>query len=68
VTMVGCVHEPALLIAAELAVALSSPAVRYGDLDGHFDLQGDPTQARFVIRDGLLIAGESPGLGCTVAL
>ena len=67
-TMVGCVHEPALLIAAELAVALSSPAVRYGDLDGHFDLQSDPTVARFVVKDGSLIAGESPGLGCTVEL
>jgi L-Ala-D/L-Glu epimerase len=67
-TMVGCVHEPALLISAELAVALSSPAVRYGDLDGHFDLIGDPTVARFTVRDGSLIAGESPGLGCTVDL
>ncbi len=67
-TMVGCVHEPALLISAELAVALSSPAVRYGDLDGHFDLLGDPTVARFVVKDGQLIAGESPGLGCTVEL
>jgi L-Ala-D/L-Glu epimerase len=66
--MVGCVHEPALLIAAELAVALSSPAVRYGDLDGHFDLQGDPTVPRFVVQDGMLIAGESPGLGCSVEL
>ena len=42
-TMVGCVHEPALLVAAELAFALGSPAVRYGDLDGFVDLVGDPT-------------------------
>jgi L-alanine-DL-glutamate epimerase-like enolase superfamily enzyme len=67
-TMVGCVHEPALLVAAELAVALSSPAVRYGDLDGHIDLRGDPTEPRFTLRDGCLIASESPGLGCDVDL
>ncbi len=68
VTMVGCVHEPALLIAAELAFALSSPAVRYGDLDGHFDLVEDPTFAHFTLQDGSLIASEVPGLGCTVDL
>ncbi|MGC9469899.1 MAG: mandelate racemase/muconate lactonizing enzyme family protein, partial [Anaerolineae bacterium] len=67
-TMVGCLHEPALLIAAELAFALSSPAVRYGDLDGHIDLVQDPTQPRFVSKDGWLIATDVPGLGCTVSL
>lgn len=67
-TMVGCVHEPALLIAAELAFALSSPVVRYGDLDGHFDLIQDPTRAHFVVQEGSLIASDVPGLGCTVEL
>lgn len=67
-TMVGCVHEPALLIAAELAFALSSPAVQYGDLDGHFDLVGDPTRAGFRLEEGWLIATDVPGLGCTVEL
>lgn len=67
-TMVGCVHEPALLIAAELAFALSSPTVRYGDLDGHFDLVGDPTRQRFLFEDGWMIATDVPGLGCMVEL
>ena len=67
-TMIGCVNEPALLIAAGLAFALSSSAVRYGDLDGHFDLAEDPTQERFALEDGWLIASDVPGLGCTVAL
>jgi hypothetical protein len=66
--MVGCVHEPALLIAAELAFALSSPAVRYGDLDGHVDLVGDPTVPGFAMHDGWLVAKDIPGLGCTVNL
>ncbi len=67
-TMVGCVHEPALLISVELAFALSSPVVRYGDLDGHFDLADDPTVPGFVLEDGWLIARDVPGLGCVVDL
>lgn len=67
-TMVGCINEPALLIAAGLAFALSSPTVRYGDLDGHFDLVGDPTRSRFLLEEGWLIATDVPGLGCTVEL
>lgn len=67
-TMVGSLSEPALLIAAGLAFALSSPAVRYGDLDGHFDLVNDPTVARFIVKDGWLIATDVPGLGCVVNL
>jgi L-alanine-DL-glutamate epimerase-like enolase superfamily enzyme len=67
-TMVGCVHEPALLIAAGLGLALSSPNVRYGDLDGCFDLVGDPTVPGFRLEEGWLIARDGPGLGCTVDL
>jgi L-alanine-DL-glutamate epimerase-like enolase superfamily enzyme len=67
-TMVGCMNEPALLIAAGLAFALSSPNVRYGDLDGHFDLEDDPTIPGFQFQDGWLIAAEIPGLGCRVDL
>ncbi|MGD8820224.1 MAG: enolase C-terminal domain-like protein [Anaerolineae bacterium] len=67
-TMVGCVHEPALLTAAGLGLALSSPNVRYGDLDGHFDLANDPTRAGFFFEDGWLVSRDVPGLGCTVEL
>ncbi|UCC62677.1 MAG: dipeptide epimerase, partial [Anaerolineae bacterium] len=67
-TMVGCVHEPALLIAAGLGLALSSPNVRYGDLDGHFDLIGDPSVPGFRFEGGWLVATDVPGLGCTVEL
>jgi L-alanine-DL-glutamate epimerase-like enolase superfamily enzyme len=67
-TMVGCLNEPALSISAGLALALSSPNVRYGDLDGHFDLENDPTVPGFTFEDGWLIASESPGLGCRVEL
>lgn len=67
-TMVGCVNEPALLIAAGLGFALSSPNVRYGDLDGYFDLLDDPTIPGFIFDKGELIARDVPGLGCTVNL
>jgi L-alanine-DL-glutamate epimerase-like enolase superfamily enzyme len=67
-TMVGCVHEPALLIAAGLGLALSSPNVHYCDLDGHLDLLGDPSFPRFRLQEGWLIAPDVPGLGCTVDL
>jgi L-alanine-DL-glutamate epimerase-like enolase superfamily enzyme len=67
-TMVGCLNEPALSIAAGLALALSSSNVHYGDLDGHFDLENDPTIPGFVFENGWLIANETPGLGCRVDL
>jgi L-alanine-DL-glutamate epimerase-like enolase superfamily enzyme len=67
-TMVSCVNQPALLTAAGLSFALSSPNVAYGDLDGHFDLIGDPTLPGFRIEGGWLIATDVPGLGCTVDL
>ncbi len=67
-TMVSCTIEPALLVSAGLSLALSSPAVRYGDLDGHLDLVDDPSRAGFRIEDGWLIAGEVTGLGYTVEL
>ena len=67
-TIVSCVHKPALLTAAGLSLALSSPNIRYGDLDGHLDLIGDPTVPAFRLEEGWLVATDSPGLGCTVDL
>jgi len=67
-TMVGCFIEPALLIAAGLGLALSSPNVRYADLDGNLDLLNDPSKAGFRLEDGWLIATEVPGLGYNVEL
>lgn len=67
-TMVGCLIEPALLTAAGLSFALSSPNVRYGDLDGYLDLVDDPSSGGFTLKDGWLTASEASGLGCTVQL
>jgi L-alanine-DL-glutamate epimerase-like enolase superfamily enzyme len=67
-TMISCIIEPALLIAAGLSLALSSPNVHYGDLDGHLGLVNDPTRPGFNLEDGCLTASDVPGLGCTVEL
>jgi len=67
-TMISCFIEPALLIAAGLSLALSSPNVHYGDLDGYLDLVNDPSIAGFRLEDGWLIAAEVPGLGYSVNL
>jgi L-alanine-DL-glutamate epimerase-like enolase superfamily enzyme len=63
-TMISCVIEPAMLIAAGLGVALSSPNVSYCDLDGHLELLNDPSIPGFALEEGELIACETPGLGC----
>jgi L-alanine-DL-glutamate epimerase-like enolase superfamily enzyme len=67
-TMVGCLIEPALLTSAGLSFALSSPNVRYADLDGYLDLVEDPSAGSFQLKDGWLTASEASGLGCTVQL
>lgn len=68
VTMISCFIEPALLVAAGLSLALSSPNVRYGDLDGYIDLTNDPSRPGFRFEDGWLIASDVPGLGYSVEL
>lgn len=66
--LVSCVIEPALLISAGLSLALSSPGVRYADLDGSFDLADDPSIGGFALEDGFLKATDVPGLGGNVEL
>jgi L-Ala-D/L-Glu epimerase len=67
-SMVSCLIEPALLTSAGLSLALSSPNVMYGDLDGYLDVMEDPSQAGFHLEEGWLVATDVPGLGYTVNL
>jgi len=62
-TMLGCMDESALSIAAALHLGATHPNVSYYDLDGHLDLTEDPFEALVELHDGCLIAKSGPGLG-----
>jgi L-alanine-DL-glutamate epimerase-like enolase superfamily enzyme len=61
--MWGCNDESRISIAAALHVALASPATRYLDLDGSFDLASDVVAGGFELVDGRLRPAAGPGLG-----
>ncbi len=61
-TMVGCMGEIQISIAAGLHFALSSENVVFADLDSHFCIIDDPSSG-LTFEDGKLIAPRTPGLG-----
>ena len=61
-TMVGCMGEIQLSIAAGLHFALSSKNIRYVDLDSHFSMIDDPSSG-LNFEDGLIGVSGRPGLG-----
>jgi L-alanine-DL-glutamate epimerase-like enolase superfamily enzyme len=61
--MWGCNDESRVAIAAALHVALASPATRYLDLDGSFDLASDLAEAGFELDRGVLRPAPGAGLG-----
>jgi L-alanine-DL-glutamate epimerase-like enolase superfamily enzyme len=65
--MWGCMDESVVGIAAALHAALASPATRYLDLDGSFDLARDPAVGGFELVDGELAPLRRPGLGVELA-
>ncbi len=64
-TMVGCMSEPQLSIAAGLHFALASSNVRWLDLDSHFNMASDPSSG-LAFKNGHLVVPDKPGLGITV--
>ncbi|MCB9277365.1 MAG: dipeptide epimerase [Lewinellaceae bacterium] len=61
--MWGCNDESIVSISAALHLALASPATRYLDLDGSFDLARDVVSGGFILKDGYLYTNDKPGLG-----
>jgi L-alanine-DL-glutamate epimerase-like enolase superfamily enzyme len=64
--MWGCMDESRISIAAALHAALASPATRYLDLDGSFDLEHDAVSGGFDLEGGILRTLDAPGLGVTL--
>ena len=64
--MWGCMDESRISITAALHAAAASPATRYLDLDGSFELAQDPAQGGFTIEEGCLVPLDDPGLGVTL--
>ncbi|MEO6597692.1 MAG: dipeptide epimerase [Planctomycetota bacterium] len=63
--MWGCMDESRIAIAAALHAALSCPATRYLDLDGHLDLSADFATGGFTLEQGVLCPLDEGGLGVT---
>ncbi len=61
--MWGCMDESIISVSAALHAALASPATRYLDLDGSFDLERDVVSGGFVLEEGYLRTTDAPGLG-----
>ncbi len=64
-TMVGCMSEPQLSIAAGLHFALASSNVKWLDLDSQFNLASDPSSG-LTFKNGHLVVPNKPGLGIAV--
>jgi len=64
-TMLGCMDESALSIAAAIHFGATHPNVAFYDLDGHFDLTDDPFRDLVTLRHGCLKAIKGNGLGWT---
>jgi L-alanine-DL-glutamate epimerase-like enolase superfamily enzyme len=65
-SMVGCMDESVISIAAALAVCLSNTNIHYADLDGHVEIENDPASGGVRLDNGVLYPVEEPGLGVTV--
>jgi L-Ala-D/L-Glu epimerase len=61
--MWGCMDESIIGISGALHAALASPATRYLDLDGSFDLARDVVRGGFELKEGCLYPLDEPGLG-----
>ena len=61
--MWGCMDESKISITAALHAALASPATKYLDLDGFFDLGWDLMSGGYICEHGVMQTNQKPGLG-----
>ncbi len=67
-TMIGCMDESRISMAAAAYLALALDNVTYADLDGHLDIVDDVAQGGLAIENGLVRVSQTNGLGITVAV
>ena len=64
-SLIGCMDESRVSIAAAAHFAAAAASTEWIDLDGHLDLAADPFSGGFEIADGAIVLGDAPGLGVT---
>lgn len=66
-TMIGCMDESRISMAAAAHVALALNNLTYADLDGHLDIVDDLASGGLMIEQGMVRVDEAPGLGISVS-
>jgi L-Ala-D/L-Glu epimerase len=67
-TMIGCMDESRISMAAAAQVALALDNVAFADLDGHLDILEDVASDGLYIVDGTVLVGDGDGLGVQMVL
>jgi L-alanine-DL-glutamate epimerase-like enolase superfamily enzyme len=65
-TMLGCMDESRISMAAAAHVALALHNIAYADLDGHVDIVNDLAAGGIELEQGSVRVSEAPGLGITI--
>lgn len=66
-TMVGCMDESRISMAAAAHLALALQNIQYADLDGHLDIIDDVASEGLTITEGEVRLIDAPGLGIAVS-
>ncbi len=67
-TMLGCMDESRISMAAAAHLVLAQSNFIYADLDGHLDIIDDVAGSGIVIEDGFVTVADDAGLGIKVNL